>query len=182
MKTVDELKALIEARGVHEVFGAVGDGWAIEQTPSELATFVIAMQELGVTSCLEIGTGYKGGLSRFLAADLGWQVTSVDIVDYGHHFEGVEYANTGRYHCGQYDLVFIDSDNSYQGASIDDTHYRPCTGKIIAFHNIAGLRGCEGVAQYWKEISHGKFGKLKKGYHEIIEDSEQRSGIGWVAL
>ena len=58
MKSYDDLKALIIQRGVHSEFGDAGEGFAIEQNPYELATFLVRMQELGVQSVLEIGTGY----------------------------------------------------------------------------------------------------------------------------
>lgn len=182
MTTVDELKTLIEQRGVHEEFGAIGENWAIEQTPYELAGFVVAMQELGVVSVLEIGTGYRGGLSRFLANDLHWKVTTVDSVQYDHRYEGVKYMILPAETSEPFDLVFIDGDHTYEGVKADLEKWGARAVEAIAFHNIAGLRGCEGVAQYWHEISHGKFGKLKKGYHEIIEDGDKRSGIGWVEV
>ena len=68
MKSYDELLALITRRGVHTVFGDYGEGWFIEQNADELARFLVAMQELGVESVLEIGTGWRAGLAEFKAA------------------------------------------------------------------------------------------------------------------
>lgn len=183
MRTYEDLKAVIEARGVHEVFGAAREGWAIEQSPHELATFLVRMQELGVNSCLEIGTGYKGGLSRFLAAEMGWQVTTVDVQDYGHAFEGVEYVvltfeTMTEQWIDNFDLIFIDGDHDYKSVKFDFSEYLPYAGKVIAFHDILGLRGCEGVSEFWYE--------LKRGYkdtemHTAIADATA-SGIGWIEL
>lgn len=186
--TFDELKALIEKRGVHAEFGDAGEGWGIEQSPHELATFLVRMQELNVTSCLEIGTGYKGGLSRFLAADMGWQVTSVDVQDYGHKFEGVEYVvptyDTMTEHwINTVDLVFIDGDHSYKSVKFDYEEYGIYATKVIAFHDIAGLRDCEGVKRFWCENAYSEHGSLKLAYHVTGDYVVSRqAGIGWIEL
>lgn len=183
MKSYDELKSLIEKRGVHAEFGNAGEGWAIEQNPHELATFLVRMQELGVTSCLEIGTGYKGGLSRFLAADMGWQVTSVDINAYHHVFPGVHYVvSDKRVQFNEpFDLVLIDGDHGYDSVKADYEHYGLFATKVIAFHDIAGLRDCKGVLQFWNEKAYNGEG-IKHGFNKVIADSRQCSGIGWVDL
>lgn len=183
MKSYDELKALIERRGVHAEFGDAGEGWGIEQNPHELATFLVRMQELGVQSVLEIGTGYKGGLSRFLVADMGWQVTSVDVQDYGHTFEGVEYViptyDTMIEHwINTVDLVFVDGDHNYKSVKNDYAEYVMYASKVIAFHDIAGLRDCEGVAQLWREFRRA----YKDSEMKSVIASAKQSGIGWIEL
>lgn len=183
MKSYAELKALIEQRGVHAEFGDPGESWGIEQNSFELATFLCRMQELGVQSVLEIGTGYKGGLSRFLAADMGWTVTSVDIQDYGHSFEGVEYLSVNNlprnlFERWNYDLVFIDGDHSYESVSHDEFYYGQLATKVIAFHDIAGLRDCEGVMHFWEE-THGNT-KLKTMF--VVSHNANPAGIGWIEL
>lgn len=188
MKTYNELKALIERRGVHAEFGAVGEGWAIEQSPHELATFLVRMQELGVQSVLEIGTGYKGGLSRFLAQDMGWDVTTVDVQDYGHRFAGVEYIvippGGKRYpHFDRsFDLVFIDGNHSYDQVKSDKTVWGFHATKAIAFHDVGGLRNCEGVNRFWQEIALIDSDTLKPGFHIIMDFPDKQSGIGWIEL
>lgn len=181
MKTYDELKALIEQRGVHTVFGPYGEGWFIEQNADELAQFLVAMQELGVESVLEIGSGWKAGLSRFLHDDMGWQVVSVDVQDYGHAFDGIEFLTPDLRVDGQFDLVIIDADHSYKGVKADHKTWGGHATKVIAFHDICGLRDCEGVKQYWDEIAYeGR--DLKLGYYEIAADTNERSGIGYIVL
>lgn len=182
MKTYEELKALIEKRGVHPEFGEPGENFGIEQNPHELATFLVRMQELGVQSVLEIGTGYKGGLSRFLAQDLGWDVTTVDIKNYGHAFEGVHYV-VGHVN-GQLagvpapDLVFIDGDHSFEGVSFDYAYYgKQFARKVIAFHDILGLRDCEGVKQLWDVIFDPN-----NTQHHYVYHKTRSSGIGWIEL
>lgn len=181
MKTYDELKALIERRGTHPVFGGAGetDNY-IEQNPHELATFLVHMQQLGVQSVLEIGTGWRAGLARFLHDDMGWSVTSVDIRDYGHKFDGITFvqmvAGESAEAFGQYDLVILDADHRYHEVKHQHGMWQPNAIKVLAFHDIAGLRDCEGVKQYWDEISGGA------GYYEIIADTPERGGIGYIVL
>lgn len=197
MKSYDELKALIEQRGVHPEFGDAGEGWGIEQNPHELATFLVRMQELGVASMLEIGTGYKGGLSRFLAQDMGWDVTTVDIKNYGHAFEGVHYVIAPARRLAffevdhkMFDLVLIDGDHRYEAVEFDYKWYLPFASKVIAFHDIMGYRDCEGVQQFWQEIAKNQKHSsgmtvlsLKQNMHEaVFHESPQRSGIGWIEL
>jgi len=188
------LKALIEQRGVHAVFGDSGEGFGIEQNPSELAEFLVEMQALGVESVLEIGTGYKAGLARFLHNDMGWAVTSVDIQDYGHSFEGITFiTNPDQWFADRtYDLVIIDGDHRYEAVRADHKRWGLHAEKVIAFHDIAGLRGCEGVLEYWAEISlrkvpdseapRGYVLKFTPGFHRIIVSTPQRGGIGWIDL
>lgn len=183
MKTYHELKALIDQRGVHDVFGPYGEGQFIEQNAEELAHFLVHMQELGVESVLEIGTGWKAGLARFLHDDMGWTVTSVDIHDYGHQFGGILFvtADVEPYSDETFDLVIIDGDHSYEGVKADHERWLPHAEKVIAFHDTVGLRDCEGVQQYWREIAYeGK--ALKSGYYEIVAEGEQRGGIGYIVL
>lgn len=188
MKSFDELKALITQRGVHAEFGEPGENFGIEQNSFELATFLVRMQELGVTSCLEIGTGYKGGLSRFLAADMGWQVTTYDIKNYGHVFEGVHYVvGDGRWWLDRdawFDLVFIDGDHSYQSVHDDYYDYAFHARLAVAFHDALGLRGCEGVNQFWEEIAleDNERGLLKLNHRFVIDGKGNRAGIGWIEL
>lgn len=184
----EQLKALIEQRGVHAVFGDYGEGWGIEQNAEELARFLVHMQQLGVESVLEIGTGYKAGLARFLHDDLGWRVTSVDIKNYGHQHDGITFLQTppeGDRWQGSLDsdLVIIDGDHAYDAVKADHEWYATWAQKVIAFHDIAGLRDCEGVRDYWWLISDPRDdGELKSGYYEIIADSDQRGGIGYIVL
>lgn len=180
-----ELRALIEQRGCHALLGPVGEGWGIEQHPHELASFLSSIP-LPAT-VLEIGTGYRAGLARFLTYDLGCKVTTVDIQDYGHaaaypeidfvliEWGGVEYP----YFQQRFDLVIIDGDHRYDTVRFDADYYGPL-GKVVMFHDIAGERDCEGAARFWQEISRNDKGEMKPGYHEVINQGEARAGIGWI--
>ena len=191
---------MIDQRGVHEVFGAPGEGWGIEQSSEELARFLVHMQALGVTSVLEIGTGWRAGLARFLHNDMGWRVTSVDIQNYGHQFGGITFISNTiagfEYPVfnEKFDLVLIDGDHTYDAVHFDHDYYAKYAEKVVAFHDIAGLRDCEGVARYWTELAgkgdrtaidhygDGAAWFVKPGYYEMIANSNQRGGIGYIVL
>jgi hypothetical protein len=196
-----DLKALIEQRGVHAVFGDYGEGWGIEQSSVELAHFLTHMQQLGVSSILEVGTGYKAGLARFLHDDLGWRVTSVDIRSYGHAYDGIEFLHPDDFTYDtafgvppqQYDLVLLDADHSYDGVKDQHEFYAPYATKVIAFHDIAGLRDCGGVRAYWAELARDAHWEkvdginqlvdpLNPGCYELISQGDQRGGIGYIVL
>lgn len=178
--SIEELRAKIEKAGVHEALGPTGDGLGIEQNPQELATFLSFMED--VHSALEVGTGYKAGLALFLHHEMNWDVSSVDIRDYGHNHPGVAfYVEAERKpFVRKFDLVLIDADKSYEAVELDYVHYGAFATKAVALCGIAGLRGCEGVAQFWRELAYTKTGKLKKGFFEAVADTDTKSGIGWV--
>lgn len=180
MKTYDELKALIERRGVHPEFGDAGEGWGIEQNPHELATFLVRMQELGVQSVLEIGTGYKGGLSRFLAQDMVWDVTTVDVKNYGHAFEGVHYVIGSPEKFGRiFDLVFIDGNHEYESVKRDyEKMGKVHAYKVIAFHDVEGFRDCKGVGELWSIMVSSKSLRTFKATDYLSKSA----GIGWIEL
>lgn len=205
MKTYDELKAMIERRGVHPVFGGSGEfDWFIEQNAHELAAFLVHMQALGVRSVLEIGTGWRAGLARFLHDDMGYKVVSVDIHDYGHKFDGIGFVQweEGMIEGGgfsTYDLVLLDGDHSYEAVKADHASWGTHATKVIAFHDIAGLRDCEGVKQYWRSIAFERSTvttdflapdgdnflnshHIKSGCYEITAVGDQRGGIGYIVL
>lgn len=201
----EELLAKIEELGVHELLGPTGRGVGIEHNPHELATFVAAITKREVQlapgmvgdkivevslvpappmiqTVLEIGTGYKSGLSRFMSDYLRWQVTTIDAKDYQHTWPGITYlvSPTRVEFDHQFDLVIIDADHHYESVEADYIHYGPRADKVVAFHDICGLRDCEGAARFWHELAYTKKGALKKGFYEAIADDERRSGIGWL--
>lgn len=178
--TYEELLTRIEDVGVHEALGPTGKGLGIEQNPHELATFLAALPEF--TSILEVGTGYRAGLAMFLHEEFNIDIHSIDINDYGHQHGGIGFyvERERKPFVRRFDVVIIDADKAYSSVEIDYVHYGTFATKVVALCGIAGLRGAEGVAQFWKELAYSKTGKLKKGFFEAIAEDEHRSGIGWV--
>lgn len=179
----DALHALIERLGVHPALGSTGEGWGIEQNPHELAVFLTALPS-DTRTVLEIGTGHKAGLARLMSECLGWDVTTVDrwkpdppallarqIV--GMSQDVVEQVR------GEYDLVIIDADHRYEAAMRDFELYGSM-GRVVMFHDIAGLRDCEGARQLWAELKASDLDGFKAARHEVIADSDQSAGIGWL--
>lgn len=179
--TRDELEQLIVSRGVHDQLGPVGEGWGIEQNPYELAAFLVEVAP--IRTFLEIGTGYRGGLAHFMAST-GVTVTTVDVNEYITQVRDhrVRYILTeDLWEPDQiFDVAFIDSEHSYECAKRHYEYYGGYASRV-ALHDIAGLRACEGVAQFWREIARTpKRKQLRKRFHEIIADSPRRAGIGWM--
>jgi len=116
MKSYDEL-ALTAARRIIQQFARRARGWAIEQNAGyELAQFWLPARNKGVQSVLEIGTGYRAGLARFLHDDKGLAGDEVDIHD--HQFAECSSSSIQAQTCpvteatgNTADLVIIDADH-----------------------------------------------------------------------
>lgn len=180
----DDYHALIEVCGVHNLLGVTGAGWNIEQNPHELATFLSSVQLPPSSTVLEIGTGYRAGLARFMTEILGWDVTTIDIRPpdtpaafarqlVGRSDEVVEIIRAA------YDLVIIDGDHHYEAVKQDFELYSSM-GAVVMFHDIEGLRDCEGVAQFWGELRTTRLPDFHNARYTAIDEGDQRAGIGWL--
>lgn len=184
----DALRALIERLGVHAELGPSGEGWGIEQNPHELATFLSALPS-DIHTVLEIGTGYRAGLSRFMSECLGWQVTTVDrrspdtpaplvtqVIGLSQDRAVIEQVR------GDYDLVIIDGDHAFESVKNDFQVYGSM-GRILMFHDIAGLRECDGVSRFWGVLTSGQVSRgSMPPYCQVIASGDQRAGIGWIEM
>lgn len=185
MSRYDELLKMIEVAGVAINLGALGQGFEMEQSPSELARFLSACEACGVQSMLELGTGEFGGLARFCYTKLHWSVTSID--------HRVPVYESGRFILGEtsdadvyrqvkdlrFDLVFIDADHHDYSVKRDYEMYAPLATKIVALHDVApGREGTQGVAAFWNEILQ----TTGAGGIDTLIDPNNPIGIGYYKL
>jgi len=118
-----------------------------------------------------------------LANVFAFQVTSVDIKNYGHDLHGATlivlppecplWVSAQRF-----DVVLLDGPKEYYALKEAYEHYESY-GKIVALHDIAGLRACQDVKRFWGEQSRYKNGRKKRGFHEVIADGPAAAGLGW---
>ena len=175
MITQVELLRRIEECGVAEGNGPFGAGWNIMQNPQGAADFLYAMQELGVKTVLELGTG-AGGFARFMQTVMGWDVTSVDIVHPGlfvtwRFLEMPTEQAAPLFHADEFDLVFIDAD----GYQVRQNHsWFSHTARLVAIHDIYSRDNTAPQPGFWREIAYQN-DTLKSGYYE----NPEWPGIGW---
>lgn len=170
----------------HYVLGGTAMDGGLEQNEYELSELVSFMSKNSIRSFLEIGIA-KGDLQRYMK-DLGLDVFGITpdkleshkglTVWYGKSQDRdiqilVEAAIAPN---KQFDMIFVDGDHSYAAVQSDYWMYKPLC-KFMAFHDILGLRDCEGVKRLWNEI------KYKYQYTEIIaNDKKYASGIGIIKM
>lgn len=179
----DAIAGEIRQRGCESSVGPVAAGWDIQQNPDEFGRFADFCIRHEVHTVLEMGTGRTGGLARFMAEVLGWQVTSVDItrpVPGSPLIEFIQGSTLAVYPYlarRTFDLVFIDADHAYPAVKADWVAYEHI-GRIVAFHDIApGRKCCPGTIRFWQELAREN-GQLKSGFHEAIAPT-MNAGIGW---
>jgi hypothetical protein len=139
------------------------NGDQIEQSPWELANFCQWIEDHGgLKSYMEIGVSSGGTLKfmadmfkpeRIYAADLNAPRRSLTPRNLDF-FRGNTFSPEFRVWLSkipQVDLIWIDADHKYDSVVNDFNACKQVSHKWMAFHDIAGLRGCEGSQQHWKE-------------------------------
>lgn len=178
-------------------------GLDMQQVPEEIGAFLDFALEHGVQTVLEIGTGESGGLARFMAGELGWHVTSIDLSVPGAYIparfeqgEGMTFESGGFWRVIQansqepgtidlgqdtFDLVFIDGDHTAEAVRADHANYAGLATKIVAFHDIHPAGYWTDVATYWQEIAYTKSGRLKKNFFDVSVN-EAKTGLGYYVV
>jgi hypothetical protein len=180
-----DLEELIRQAGVREWradSNHVKHGYDMQQTPSELAQLLALAQERDVKRVLEIGTGESAGLARFMVEVMGWEVVSVDKVKpeagdlFDHRRWAFVKADTQAKKLPkelaniEADMVIIDGGHEFAEAAKDWENFAT-RAPLVAIHDIAPdgwWGGDDKSGGFWRSVSRGPKGGMKKGYSEII--------------
>lgn len=174
------IKSRIESWPRHIVLGGDDPTGGLEQNALELLGLCGFIREKGIKTYVEVGIA-AGLLLKFMRDEMGMVVYGITLefrdthgglpVSYGMSDDPLI---LGR--APEADLYFIDADHSYESVKADYANYKgKC--KYMAFHDMLGLRSCDGVAALWSEI---------KGRHEswefVDENLGHASGIGVIKV
>ena len=174
-----EIKQKIIEQGVIPDLGGRPDG-KMMQNPHELASFLVWLEGQGIPkNYLEIGTSYGGLLKLMRSLGIeGWGIdrhiipTEVEAGLVYHNASGaVDTLDWARLR-SPFDLVFIDGDHRYEMVKKDYQNYKGMADRFIVFHDICGLRECEGVKKFWEEI------KEDKQFREFIKEDDPAHQVG----
>ena len=170
----------INSYPVHSMLGGKVYMAGMQQNPRELNYFLNFLVDKNIKSYVEIGLG-QGYLLRFITEELKLTTTGIEIHQDEKHFGlNIIYGSSDDpstiAQAPEADLYFIDGDHSYSMVSKDFFNYKDkCT--YMAFHDVLGMRNCEGVGAFWKEL------KSIYTYWEFLEeDTGLGSGIGVIKL
>ena len=153
----------IQRRGILPALGTeFSGGDCIEQSPNELAEFCEWLEPFEIKSYLEVGVS-SGGLYKFMfeyvvkgrCYGIDLSVPNVGVGQLSNIFIGDSHSE----HCkkwaeimGPFDLVFIDASHKYEDIDKDMVAFGHLATKVLAFHDIAGLRDCDGARKHWDEL------------------------------
>lgn len=171
----------------HHALGGTATDGGIEQNEQELMKLTNFIQKKELKTYLEIGCA-KGDMMRYIES-LGVIVAGITpekrnshsglLIKYGksQDKEVIEFIIEGlKESGGKLGMIFVDGDHSYEAVKADYENYKGMC-RYMAFHDILGLRDCEGVAKLWGEL------KAKhKTLEFIAENRAHASGIGIIYL
>jgi len=163
---------IIKKYPTHHALGGRDKSGGLEQNAWEFNEFCKFLTLNKIKSILEIGMA-QGKFKEFMTNELNIKCEGIDIgnnpfVDYVGKSSLKKIINK----VGEYDLIFVDGDHSYEAVKADYKNYKSKC-KFMAFHDMLGLRDCEGVAKLWAEL------KKEHTHWEIAnENKDIASGIG----
>jgi hypothetical protein len=174
------IRSRIDSWPRHIVLGGNDATGGLEQNAYELEMLCEFIKDKGIKTYMEVGIA-AGLLLKFMREEMGLDTAGITLEKRPTHINlPVIYGRSDDPSIVEVaphsDLYFIDADHSYEAVKTDYMNYRgKC--RFMAFHDILGLRDCEGVARLWGEI---------KGQYEHWEffDSNRNiaSGIGVIKI
>jgi hypothetical protein len=178
--TNQEIQNKINKWPLHWALGGNDHTGGLCQNSYELMCLCRFIIDNNIKTYTEVGIE-NGFLLKFMTEDMNLVGYGIDIIKKPTH-SGLDviYGSSNDPNVinltKNTDLYFIDADHTYCSVKQDYLNYKhKC--KWMAFHDILGLRNCEGVAKLWLEI------KYDYPYWEFIDiNLQQASGIGVIQL
>ena len=175
-----DMQSIISKWPLHWALGGNDFTGGLEQNAYELEKFCEFIKTKNIKSYTEIGIA-AGLLLRFMKDEMNLNVFGITYEERESHiglpvFYGKSQDQEVVKIASFSDLYFIDADHSYEAVKSDFNNYKgKCT--YMAFHDILGLRSCEGAKVFWDEL------KSQYEYWEFIcPDINIASGIGVIKI
>ena len=178
-----EFNELIKHQNFHPALGGATWEKCIEQNADELFALCSFIRDNKIETYFEIGLS-QGGLYRFMQSEMKLKCYGVTLDPTSLH-EGLFNIIYGRSQdflvlksvaahvesVGKFGLIFVDAAHDYDSVRLDYENYKDKC-KFMAFHDILGLRNCEGSKKHWNEIKGDKYIEF------ICQNESIASGIG----
>lgn len=177
MKTINEK---IKEWPLHYLLGGTDTSGGLEQNAYELEQLCYFILDKQIKTYTEVGIA-AGLLLKFMRDEMNLEVYGITLekrethiglpVVYGYS-DDKQILENAKF-C---DMYFIDANHSYEWVKKDYLNYKnKC--KYMAFHDMLGMRHCEGVSQLWSEI------KNEYEHWEFVNsDRNIASGIGVIKI
>jgi hypothetical protein len=175
-----DIKETISKWPLHWALGGNDTTGGLEQNHYELEKLCEFVIEKNIKTYTEVGIA-AGLLLKFMRNEMNLDVFGITYEERDTHIglpviygksQDPEIIKQSSYS----ELYFIDGDHSYEAVKQDYENYKDKC-KYMAFHDILGLRSCEGVAALWNQI------KMKhENWEFVCPDINTASGIGIIKI